>query len=179
MQDSENTQYIEAIKLAAGGVQYKNLSIKKTFIDAVQQLYYYYENSNDMNYLEVATLYMQAYLEMGFLYEEGKVIFDIILEKLGTSRELKFPQKFYVAKQIKLNKTQVKSMIKKWPASPHQKFKIDEVVNDIITKVKNKNTGIYYYQCAVTDDLYELVINEKEIFFHDLRRGIFYTFIVP
>ena len=28
----------------------------------------------------------------------------------------------------------------------------------------------------VTDDLYELVISEKEIFFHDIPRGIFYTF---
>lgn len=176
---NENTQYIEAIKLAAGGVQYRDLSVKSTFIAAVQQLYGYYENSGDTNYLEVAVLYVQAYLEMGFPYESGKEIFDVILEKLGTNRELKFPQKFYAAKQIKLNKTQVKSMIRKWPGSPHQKYKLDEVAEDILTKVKNHIIGISYYQCMVTKDLYELVINEKETFFHDLRRGVFYTFILP
>jgi len=32
-------QYVEAIKLAAGSVQYKNLSIKQTFFLSVKQLY--------------------------------------------------------------------------------------------------------------------------------------------
>jgi hypothetical protein len=75
-----------------------------------------------------------------------------------------------------LNKSQVRSLIGKWPASPHQKMKIDEVVNDIISKIKNKENGIFYYKCAVTENLYELVISTKEIFFHDVARGIFYTF---
>lgn len=177
MQSEMNSPYIEAIKLAAGSVQYKGISIQRTFIDAISQLYQYYENSNNVKYLEIATLHMQAYLEMGFSYEDGEEIFDIILEKLGTTRELRFPHKFYLARKIKLNKSQIKSIIKKWPASPHQKMKIDEVVEDIIKKVKNKEAGIFYYKCAVTNDMYELVISEKETFFHDLRRRIFYTFI--
>lgn len=35
MQIRENGVYIEAIKLAAGSVQYKDISVKDTFIDAV------------------------------------------------------------------------------------------------------------------------------------------------
>lgn len=178
MQNKENAQYVEAIKLASGGVQYKNLSVKQTLVGAVKQLDYYYENSKDMDYLEVAVLYIQAYLEMGFVYEENREIFGGILNKLGTSRELKFPKKFYAARQIKLNKSQVRGMIGRWPASPKQKMKIDEVIEDIITKVKNRDIGIFYYHCAVTDDAYELVISENETFFHDLRKGIFYTFVV-
>ena len=178
MQIRENGVYIEAIKLAAGSVQYKDISVKDTFIDAVFQLYQYYQNTENIKYLETSILHIQAYLEMGFPYEEGKDVFDLVLKELGTTRELKFPQKFYFAKKVKLNKTQVRSMIKKWPASPHQEMKIDEVVADIITKVKQHETGIYYYKSAVTKDMYELVINEKEMFFHDLRRGIFYTFMI-
>lgn len=178
MQIKEDEGYIEAIKLAAGSVQYKNISVQKTFIDTVFQLYQYYENSKELKYLEIAVLHIQAYLEMGFLYDTGKEVYDLVLKELGTTRELKFPRKFYAAKQIKLNKAQVKSMIKKWPASPHQSMKIDEVVSDVIEKVKRKETGIFYYKCEVTKDMYELVISEKEMFFHDLRRGIFYTFIV-
>lgn len=178
MHNEEESLYIEAIKLAAGSVQYKNLSIKKTFVDAVTQLYQYYVNSGNVKYLETAILHIQAYLEMGFSYEDGKAIYDVVLEKFGTTKELKFPRKFYVAKKIKLNKTQIKSMIKKWPASPHQTMKIDEVVADIMEKIEKKETGIFYYKCAVTEDMYELVISEKETFFHDLRRGLFYTFVV-
>ena len=178
MQIRENGVYIEAIKLAAGSVQYKDISVKDTFIDAVFQLYQYYQNTENIKYLETSILHIQAYLEMGFPYEEGKDVFDLVLKELGTTRELKFPQKFYFAKKVKLNKTQVRSMIKKWSASPHQEMKIDEVVADIITKVKQHETAIYYYKCAVTKDMYELVINDKEMFFHDLRRGIFYTFMI-
>lgn len=178
MENEENGLYIEAIKLAAGSVQYKNISVKATFIDAVTQLYQYYISSRDNKYLEIAILHIQAYLEMGFPYDYGKDVFDLILDKLGTTRELKFPQKFYSARKVKLNKTQVRNMIKKWPASPHQQMKIGDVVTDIIEKVRNKEIGIFYYKCAVTDDMYELVISTKETFFHDLKRGIFYTFVV-
>lgn len=178
MYKDEISQYVEAIKLAAGSVQYKNLSVRDTFIEAIHQLYQYYEYTSDNNYLETAIFHIQAYLEMGFSYEWGKNEFDIVLSKMGTTRELKFPRKFYVEKKIKLNKQQVRSMIKRWPASPHQKMKIGEVVSDIISKVKSQRNGIFYYKCEVTEDIYELVISEKETFFHDLRRGIFYTFIV-
>lgn len=178
MHIKDDSLYVEAIKLAAGSVQYKNLSVRNTFIDAVSQLYQYYQNSQNIKYLETAVLHIQAYLEMGFSYEDGKSIYDTILKELGITKEMKFPRKFYSANQIKLNKTQVKSMIKKWPASPHQKMKIDEVVADIIEKVEQREMGIFYYKCAVTEDMYELVISEKEMFFHDLRRRIFYTFIV-
>lgn len=176
MQGTERDSYIEAIKMAAGSVQYKNLSVKKTMIDAAEQLYWYYEKLKDIRFLETATLHMQAYLEMGFAYEEGGEIFDRILKKLGTTREMQFPEKFYAPKKVKLNKSQVRSMLRRWPAASGQGMKIGEVVEDIIRKAEKKETGIFCYECAATGDLYELVINEKEIFFHDIRKGVFYSF---
>lgn len=178
MQNTETKRYIEAIKLAIGSVQYKNLSVKETFFKTIEQLNFYYENFQNKKYLEVAILHIQAYLEMGFPYEAGEDLFNTTLEKMGTKREFEFPKTFYVSKLIKLNKSQVRSMIKKWPASPHQDMKIKEVVTDIMNKVSNREIGIYYYKCTVTNDMYELTISEKEIFFHDLRRGIFYTFSI-
>ena len=172
----DKRQYIEAIKLAAGSVQYKNLSVKLTIMEAVLRLYQYYKCDNNIKYLNVALLQIQAYLEMGFPYEEGADIFDKVLKEVGTTKEIEFPKKYYASKKIKLNKTQIRTMIKKWPASPRQTMKINEVVDDIIRRVKNQEIGIYYYKCAVTEDMYELVINKEEMFFHDLRRRIFYTF---
>ena len=176
--NEKQRRYVEAIKLAAGSLQYKKISVQQTFKEAIEQLFWYYEKLNNGEYLQTAILHIQAYLEMGFPYEANADLFNIVLETMGTTRDEEFPDKYYFSKQVKLNKTQVRGMIKKWPASPHQKMKINEVVDDIIMKVQNYEYGIYYYKCAVTGDMYELVITEQEIFFHDIVRAFFYTFVV-
>ncbi len=178
MDREENRLYIEAIKLAAGSVQYKNISVKDTMIKAVEQLYRYYEITMDEGYLETAFFHIQAYLEIGFPYEEREEVFDNILKNLGKRRELEFPKKFYCAKKVKLNKTQVRSMLGRWPTSSRQRMKVQEVVEDIIRKVENREEGVWYYKCEMTEEMYELVISEQNMFFHDLRRCIFYTFAV-
>lgn len=43
MNREEDRLFIEAIKLAAGSVQYKNISVENTMIKAVEQLYQYYD----------------------------------------------------------------------------------------------------------------------------------------
>ncbi|MFR2718743.1 MAG: hypothetical protein ACLTA7_05525 [Ruminococcus sp.] len=147
-------------------------------IKAVEQLYRYYEITMDEGYLETAFFHIQAYLEMGFPYEEREEVFDNILKNLGKIRELEFPKKFYCAKKVKLNKTQVRSMLGRWPTSSRQRMKVQEVVEDIIRKVENREEGVWYYKCEMTEEMYELVISEQNMFFHDLRRCIFYTFAV-
>lgn len=54
-------------------------------------------------------------------------------------------------------------------------MKIDFVVNDIIVKVR-KNQKNFYYKSPKLGEMYELVINEKESFFHDVQRGAFILF---
>lgn len=115
MHKENDVKYVEAIILAAGGVQYRSLSVKNTLIEAVEQLYIFYTNSVEKKYLEVAKLFIQAYLEMGFLYQEGEKVFDVILNELGEQREIEYPERNYVERKIKLNKSQVRSMIKRWP----------------------------------------------------------------
>ena len=110
MHKENDVKYVEAIKLAAGGVQYRSLSVKNTLIEAVEQLYIFYTNSVEKKYLEVAKLFIQAYLEMGFLYQEGEKVFDVILNELGEQREIEYPERNYVERKIKLNKSQVRSL---------------------------------------------------------------------
>lgn len=69
-----------------------------------------YTNSVEKKYLEVAKLFIQAYLEMGFLYQEGEKVFDVILNELGEQREIEYPERNYVERKIKLNKSQVRSL---------------------------------------------------------------------
>lgn len=61
----EDKLFVEAIKLAAGEVQYRGLPVSRTIVNAIKHLQDYYNGSKDIRYLEVALLYIQAYLEMG------------------------------------------------------------------------------------------------------------------
>lgn len=145
----------------------------------------YYEINPDRKYLVCLVLHIQVYLEMGYDYDDNKDCFNAILEKLGTDRETMFPKNFYHSTKIKLNKSQVRSMIGKWNAS--NRVSITEVVDDIIKKVKEHKQGIYYYnnnrgRSIASDDetnreVYELVISEKECYFRDVKRKKYFTFM--
>lgn len=167
---------VEAIKLSVKNVPYKQLSMKELLGASIQYLYDYYQQRQKKEYLEVALLQIQAYLELGFSYEQNEALFTKILDEAGVERTLKFPRKWYPIKEFALKKNEIRSMIKKWQASPKQELKIDQVVNDIMEKISNRACGIHYYQNNVTDELYELLINEQEILFHDLQSGLFYVF---
>lgn len=172
--------HLEAIKLAAGTLKYKGISINKTFLTGIKYLQEYYLLCNDLKYLEVATILIQAYLEMGFTYESCKEEFDNILNILGTERSLLFPKKFYHSKKIKLTRPQVRSMIGKWSSSKKNKMIIIKVVDDIIEKVNNKELGVYSYcnHNISGKEFYELVINSDEVYFHDINKCKFYTFLI-
>ena len=60
----------------------------------------------------------------------------------------------------------------------------EELVDDIIRKVKNHEEGRYIYQYHRTDvttkediEVYELVINKDESYFYDVKKFRFYTFM--
>ena len=62
---------------------------------------------------------------------------------------------------------------------------INELIQDILDKVVNKKVGIYYYNSNpapdkgnnMDGDLYELVVSEKETYFHDIKRRKYFTII--
>lgn len=173
---------IEAIKLAVGTTSYIGFPICGIYEAAIERLIQYYKETSEKTYLEAALLHIHAYMEMGYEYEDKKAIFDYVLKNLGLERAIEFPKAYYTSRKIKLNKTQVRSMIQRWPASK-QRVGINDVVEDIINKVKNKKIGIHYYNSdptpdspKSTGDLYELVIGEQESYFHDIKRRRYFTF---
>lgn len=176
---------IEIIKLTFSTLCYVELSIKQCIEKAISYLVSYYDMEHDKKYLICSVLHMQAYLEMGYDYDDDTELFNSVLKELGTDRQVMFPRKFYQSHQIKLNKSQVRSMIGKWNAA--NSMPIAQVVDDIIDKVKNHKEGIYYYKNTgskkelfdgkVNGDVYELVIKKNDCYFHDVRKKKYFTFI--
>lgn len=180
--DNGRKMQIEAIKLAVGSTSYIGFPISGIYEAAIERLKQYYQETNETAYLEAALLHIHAYMEMGYDYEDKRELFDYILNGLGLDRLSEFPKMYYSARKIKLTKSQVRSMIQKWPAST-QRMGINDVVEDIINKVKNHEIGIHYYNSnptpekrGTTGDLYELVVGETETYFHDIKRRKYFTF---
>ncbi len=173
---------VEAIKLALGTIQYSGGSVKNTFVLCLKKYLELYGTTDDDMYLNNALLHMQAFFEMGFAYEEFPVLFDEILSKAGFLRAEVFPKRFYQANKVKLIRGQVRNMIHRWSPSKYHSLSINDVVDDIIKKVKEKEIGCYFYHSNQNpkknnDDLYELVISEEEIFFYDVARKKYYIFV--
>lgn len=58
MENRETRRYVDVIKLAACSLQYRNISVKQTFYDAVSQLYWYYKKLGNKEYLQTAILHI-------------------------------------------------------------------------------------------------------------------------
>ncbi|MDC7286277.1 hypothetical protein NXH76_00540 [Blautia schinkii] len=160
----------------------RGITIKDTVYESLKNLLRWYQQSNNKEYLEIAMLHMQAYANMGFALDEDERIVQTILELTGKSKNDFYPQGYVIGKRIKLNKAQIRGMLGKWMPSHENPMTIGEVVDDIIEKVKNHETGRYIYQYqrkyAGEDEpeVYELVINKDESYFYDVKKFRFYTF---
>ena len=127
----------------------------------------------------LAVLFVKAFVELGFNYDSHASLFDEALRGFNLNKKDII---IFSGKDIRLNKTQVRSMIARWKPSPYNSHKIKEVVEDIIYKVQNGTIGTYYYySCAHNNDtdkeVYELVVTNSESYFYDHKRQKFYNLL--
>jgi len=174
-------EQITAIKIVLGSLQYQGIPINKTVEEAVKYFRMYYRNFADQRYVKLALIHIRAYLEMGFVYDEFKELFDEMLKELGESRQSLFSNLNRGAKAGKApGKSEVRSMIRRWSSSRYHTTTIDEVISDILGKVEEKQKGIYYYHSNANpqnqhlDDVYELVVSEYETYLHDISRNKYF-----
>lgn len=172
---------IEAIKMAVSVSSRLGVNRERTLILSIGHIMEFYENDPKREYLVGALLHIQAYLELGLDYRLHQELFEKIMEECNLEKDDVFPRRFYTAKRVKLNKSQVRGMIRKWSTSPKNKLQIQQVVQDIMEKVSNQEQGVYYYHNHTSpsgrdDDLYELVIQGEECYFHDMKLERYYVF---
>lgn len=172
---------VEAVKMSVRRLEYQDISAKQTLEKSIVFLMDYYTKWRDSGYLLAALIRLQAYLELGFCYNDNADEFDGLLGKLGTNREIQFPQKYY-AKRVALTRTQVNGLIERWSASPHRTMSRPEMVEDIILKVNLKMIGMYEYHSNANpigkgvDYVYVLIVDEQESYLYDVRNDRYYTF---
>ena len=177
----ESKETIAAIKLIIGSLPYQGISVINTMKKVMEYLCVYYEKTLEKKYLEIALIHMRAYIELGFVYDELKHPFDFVLKLAGVSKEEIYRNVSGENQSTKkVSKSEVRSMIRRWTSSKYHTKSKDEVVEDIIDKVERRLLGIYYYhsnQNPKSDDVYELVINEFESYFHDIKRNKYFKLI--
>lgn len=170
---------IEAYKLSVMVNSRLGVPREELMIKTIEKSLELYEEEPKKEFLLGALLVIQAYLELGFSYRRNEELFEEVLKKFGKNRVQVFPRPFYAATKVKLNRSQVRSMLRKWSGNQKNTMAITQVVEDILAKVTGREQGVYYYTnyLAGTDpDIYELVIQEEECYFHDVKCDRFYVF---
>lgn len=173
---------MEAVKLALNNIEEAGLDAKEVLADSITWLYDRYYETKDRKYLEQALRNIQAYIQLGYPYEEEQELFDRILRLLGAEKmQVMFLDEKYT-KTVKLNKHQVRGMIGKW--NPHiHSMSINSVVEDVMDKVKYEKEGVYSYRSGqrifrgkeIPKDEYRLIIYGHKAQFFDMGQGLYYT----
>lgn len=175
----KNNFEIEIKKVLLSGLQSPDHSIDHIIIDILQNLLLLHSESlTDLSYIKAAAQYVLAYLQLGLSYQEHKELFDSVLQTSGFSSEhiarLQASNPVIIA-----NKQQIRSIIGRWPVSPHNSHTITSAIHDIICHVKNRDLGTYNYYTAKKDGtctaLYQLIISTDNILFHDVFMNRFYN----
>lgn len=158
----------------------KNIPLMEGITKSLEYLEILYRATKDKRYIDVAVLEIKAYLILGGDYCKNKEQFRQILSIVELEETPLLIK--YGAKKANLNKNEIKSLFRKWMPSKENPMKITEVAEDIIQKVTTRQLGRYVYSYKGNGkkqdatDIYELIVEEEESYFHDVNRMQYYFF---
>ncbi len=175
---------IEIKKILLSGLHNYDHPLPMVIDELLQTLLFFDDNmttdSCNSNYIDVASQYIEAYLQLGFSYLEHKCLFDKILYKAGYSSKMitSYQKRNHI---VNLNKSQIRSIIGRWPTSIHNSHTISSAIDDIIFRVSNNDIGCYNYFTAKKDGsysaLYQLTITKDYVLFSDVFQNKFYQLV--
>lgn len=178
-----NTQILpfELKKIILLHLQNSEVSIHKVIQNILNELLFLAESpSQRASALTAAADYILAYLDLGFSYLDHQVLFDSTLKQTGWNEQQICALHTRNA-QIALNKAQLRTIMGRWPASPHNSHSITEVLDDIIYQVTHKCLGTYFYYTAKKDGeytaLYQLTVTPEYNLFFDSFQNRYYQLI--
>lgn len=177
-----NRVEVEAIKLAVSNMEYLNISSREALLDSIIWLREKYEITEEEKYILKAITHIYAYLELGYPFQTGEKEFSKVLSCAGKSADELFPKEQWQYKRIRFNKTNVRNLLGRWNPGLHS-MKIMDAVNDIYSKVLDKERGRYLYHSGkvlesqgdntLWENTFELTIGD-EIIFHNINMNKYY-----
>ena len=182
----DDRQIIYQMMYAMEMLSYKGISISKTIERSLKYYLENYKSSKDERYLDLAMIQVKAGLEFEIMTENALVLYNEACYLSGIDFDEILKKELFVSKKIKLNKSQVRRVFRKWMRSKTNEMTISELIDDVIYKVSNKVTGSYTYcyrkydtsenEDKLKNDIYHLVVNETESYLFDLKEFTVYTF---
>lgn len=184
LMDCGNRQELYVMMLTMQSLHNRGITIRETVLESLENLLRWYHQSGDVKYLELALLHMQAYVNMGFGLDDSESVISEVLNLTGKSKMDFVPKGAVTGNKVKITRNQIRHMIVKWRSNKENPMTVNELVEDIMDKLKMHQTGRYLYQNRrmqasenETTEIYELVIGENESYFFDINRFRFYTFM--
>ena len=182
----DDRQIIYQMMYAMEMLSYKGISISKTIELSLKYYLENYKSSKDERYLDLAMIQVKAGLEFEIMTENALVLYNEACCLSGMDFDEILKKELFVSKKIKLNKSQVRRVFRKWMRSKISGMTMSELVDDVIYKVSNKVIGSYTYcyrkydtsenEDKLKNDIYHLVVNETESYLFDLKEFTVYTF---
>lgn len=110
---------VETKRVLLAGLQQSGYSLEKAIPEILGELTQLGRSSSSQElYAKTAAQFILAYLELGFSYLRHRELFDPILEWAGLDG-LSASALWRCNPFVPLKKNPVRSMFRKWPASPH------------------------------------------------------------
>ena len=141
---------------------------------AVGWYWNYYQASFDRDALSAATLTIDAYLSLGFLYDLHRDLFDSVLEAAGERRPALYPQHRKPQKEIPVSAAAIRHFLSPWQNSKESGQQISWVIQDILSRIKTERKGFFFYPCRRNGMIFELVLTEEHalLLSADRNKGI-------
>lgn len=180
MIDLENYRdRIDIIKLSVSALITCNLRLNEIIDDTFDYLDSLFMSTSKKEYLFCALLFIQSFYELGADLSKHSNFIKRVFEFFNIEGNDILYNSTNISQVIRINKAQIRTMIRQWTPNKKNPLSITEVVNDIYDKLSSNKHGTYQYICYHPDnsfDLYELIIHSNERFFHDVRRKKYFTF---
>ena len=84
--NDEEMKDLYVMMLSLQSLQNRGITIKETFHRSIRTLLLWYQQSENMEYLDLALLHVQAYANMGFALDDREDTVRVILEKTGKKK---------------------------------------------------------------------------------------------
>lgn len=173
-----------ALKLIICGLFYSDTAVEKAIKATLGKLVAMFRLTDDKVYLKMGYDYICAYIDLGFKYFELIPEADTVLENLNLKQDIEFSKESLANAFIPLTHSKLNKMIGRWPASIYNSHKKNDVINDIIAKVISNQLGEYTYYTSSNAlktkvSYYKLIIEKKNVFFHDINKQRFYLIERP